>query len=266
MGIGDEAARTVFPHPFRMSRSNRSKIFSTRTSPDCQLALPPIPQLPAAGESLNSCDRCPFVSVFQVSVFGFSYRPHLLRNQLSSFRNPFSTHLSQKPQAYSRWASASIRRWATPLFQPHDVACLHLAGDRVQPTPLRRSARSVRCPARQPVPAARSGGSPTEICLRTRGAALGISRLHQHHRLQPGDCVLRRIRVNRGHRSGMSSVHRLQHVDRLIAPAFADDNPVEGLSCARSIFSPDRAMVYSPLPLGIGRLGFQRNDMLLLHF
>ena len=49
---------------------------------------------------------------------------------------------------------------------------------------------------------------------------------HQHHRLDPGERVARRVRVHRGERAVVARVHRLEHVERLGAADLADDDPV----------------------------------------
>jgi len=43
---------------------------------------------------------------------------------------------------------------------------------------------------------------------------------------EPGDCLPRRVGVNRGQAPGMAGVQRLKQVVGFLAPDFADDQPV----------------------------------------
>ena len=84
---------------------------------------------------------------------------------------------------------------------------------------------------------------------------------HQHQRLQPRERVARTVRVDRGQTPVMTGVHRLKHVQRFAAAAFADHNPIRThpQRVANQIADGDR-----PPPLDIRRTRLQPYQMLLM--
>src|SRR5262249_46687789 len=60
----------------------------------------------------------------------------------------------------------------------------------------------------------------TYTCKRHRHAG------HAHHLFQSLESIARAIGMDRGHRSFVASVHRLQHVECLFAATFADDDAI----------------------------------------
>ena len=72
---------------------------------------------------------------------------------------------------------------------------------------------------------------------------------HQHHRLDAGERVARRVGVHRGERAVVARVHRLEHVERLRAAALADDDPVgpHAQRVADEVADRDRALALDVL-------------------
>ena len=93
---------------------------------------------------------------------------------------------------------------------------------------------SIRCTSVIAVHAARAVLEPLDVDdqVERRGDLLAdrphrqVVAGHQHHRLDAGERVARRVGVDRRQRAVVARVHRLEHVERLGAAALADDDPV----------------------------------------
>ena len=92
------------------------------------------------------------------------------------------------------------------------------------------------------------------------GAQRQVDAGHQHHRLEAGEHVARRVGVAGRHRAVVAGVHGLEHVERLAAAALADDDAVgpHAQGVAHQVADGDRA-----LALDVRRPRLQRDDVLL---
>ena len=81
---------------------------------------------------------------------------------------------------------------------------------------------------------------------------------HQHEHLEPVQRVARRVRVDRGERSVVAGVHRLEHVERLGAADLADDDPV-GPHAER--VADEVADAHLALALDVRRPRLERDDV-----
>ena len=92
------------------------------------------------------------------------------------------------------------------------------------------------------------------------GAHRQVDAGHQHHRLEPGEHVARRVGVAGGQRAVVAGVHGLEHVERLAAAALADDDAVgpHAQRVAHQVADRDLA-----LALDVGRARLERDDVLL---
>src|SRR5206468_4108627 len=86
---------------------------------------------------------------------------------------------------------------------------------------------------------------------------------HEDHGFEAADGVGGGVGVEGGHGAGVAGVHGLEHVDGFVAAAFADDDAVG--SHAEGVADEVAGGVLA-LALGVGGFGFQRDDVLLLHF
>src|SRR5699024_9411731 len=53
----------------------------------------------------------------------------------------------------------------------------------------------------------------SRVCLRAQGVEGNVHLAHRGKRLEPGESVVRRVRVHRGQGPVVSGVHRLEHVE-----------------------------------------------------
>src|SRR6185312_5301350 len=83
---------------------------------------------------------------------------------------------------------------------------------------------------------------------------------HGDHVLNATERIARGVGMNRGERAVVARVHGLQHVERLAAAHFADDDAVgaHAQTVAHEIALRDRAA-----PFDVGRTGFQPDDVRL---
>ena len=83
----------------------------------------------------------------------------------------------------------------------------------------------------------------------------------EHERLEPGERVARRVRVDRRQRAVVARVHRLEHVQRLGAADLADDDPVgaHAQGVADELADADLA-----LALDVRRARLERDHVVLL--
>ena len=82
--------------------------------------------------------------------------------------------------------------------------------------------------------------------LLANGSLRQFDPAHHHHGLQTAQELTWRVGVDGGHRSGVTGVHGLEHVERLRATAFSDDDPVR-VACAASC-APGRGCGSLPSP------------------
>src|ERR1035438_7387089 len=84
---------------------------------------------------------------------------------------------------------------------------------------------------------------------------------HQGHGFQAGHGIAGSVGVNRGQRSIMPRVHRLQHVESFLATHLADDYPVRPHTQG---VDDQFALPYRAFPLHVRRTAFQANHVFLL--
>src|SRR5919106_6182934 len=96
--------------------------------------------------------------------------------------------------------------------------------------------------------------------LLTNGAQRQVDTGHQHHRLEAGQHVARRVGVAGGHRAVVARVHGLEHVQRLAGTTLPDDDAIgaHAQGVAHELADRDRT-----LALDIGRPRLERHDVLL---
>ena len=84
---------------------------------------------------------------------------------------------------------------------------------------------------------------------------------HEHHRLEAGERVARRVGVHGGQRAVVAGVHRLEHVQRLAAADLADDDAVgaHAQRVAHQVADGDLAPA-----LDVGRAALQPDDVRLV--
>ena len=83
---------------------------------------------------------------------------------------------------------------------------------------------------------------------------------HQRHRLEPGERVTRRVRVDGRDRALVTGVHRLEHVERLGAADLADDDAVGSHAQRVAHEVADRDLAAT---LDVRRAGLEREHVLL---
>ena len=86
-------------------------------------------------------------------------------------------------------------------------------------------------------------------------------RSHRNHLLKTLERVARRIGVDRRHRTFVTGIHRLQHVEGLFAAALADNDAV-GPHAQCILY--EVALAYFSFSLDVGRSGFEPSDVQLL--
>ena len=81
---------------------------------------------------------------------------------------------------------------------------------------------------------------------------------HHHHGLETAEQLARGVGVHRGHRTGVTGVHGLEHVERLRATALTDDDAVgpHTQRVADEVADADLAA-----PLGVGGPGLEGDDV-----
>ena len=84
---------------------------------------------------------------------------------------------------------------------------------------------------------------------------------HQHQHFQPLDHLAGAVGVDGGHRAVVAGVHGLDHVEGLGPAALADDDPVGPHAQGVLHQIADRVLAR---PFDVRRLGFQRDDVLLV--
>src|SRR6266851_6435056 len=92
------------------------------------------------------------------------------------------------------------------------------------------------------------------------GAGRKVRARHQDHRFQPADRVMRTVGVDRAHRTFVTGVHGLQHVQGLAASTFAHHDPVRPHPEGVANEVPDLDCTFA---LDVGRPGFQANHVRL---
>ena len=84
---------------------------------------------------------------------------------------------------------------------------------------------------------------------------------HRDHLLKTLERIARRIGMYRRHRTFMTGIHRLHHIEGLFAAALADNDAIG--SHAQCILY-EVALAYFSFSLNVGRSGFEPSDVQLL--
>ena len=94
------------------------------------------------------------------------------------------------------------------------------------------------------------------------GALGQIEVRHRHHRVEAIERVARAVGVDRRQAAVVAGVHRLQHVERFVAPDLADDDAIrthtQGVD--HEVALPDRALAFD-----VGRPRLEPDDVALPH-
>src|ERR1035437_39487 len=83
---------------------------------------------------------------------------------------------------------------------------------------------------------------------------------HEHQRLETADALLGVVGVERGQRTVVTGVHRLEHVERLTTATLSDDNPIGPHAQRVDHQFADR---HTAAALDVGRPGLERHHVLL---